>query len=205
MPIDPIANQLPNLISIPKGYTPLNEQGLNLANLAAWHHEAIGHSGILAAYPESASTQPVGSASNPIINAPQPWVDEPPGAIPFDEQGALSLTTPTPGVDQVVLTMVVPQGYDGCIKYISNAVTDPNFIDGSGELIWKILINGRPVRNFGNITVRKGTMAQGRVISPIRIFPGDVVTYTVQFAAGTLTGQTVCSLTGYFYPSRGTS
>lgn len=201
-----ISNQLPNLIAIPKGYKPLNSEGLALANLAAWHHQNIGHSGILAAYPESSSTQPIGSPSNPVIAAQRPWVQEPPGSIPFDEQGAITLgPAPTPGVDQPVVRFQVPHGFDGVINFISNNVTDLAFVDGSGDLVWKILINGRPVRNFGNIIVQKGTLAQGRIISPIRLFAGDVVTYTVQFAAGTVTGQVICSLSGYFYPSRGIS
>jgi hypothetical protein len=199
-------NELPNLVSVPKGYAPLNPAGLALANLAAWHLQNISHSGILAAAPESFSNQPVGSPSNPITATQRPWINEPPGSIPFDEQGGITLgAAPTPGVDQPVVTMIVPQGFDGVINYISNNPTDTAFVDFSGDLIWKILINGRPARNFGNILARKGTMAQGRIISAIRIFSGDVVTYSVQYAAGAITGQVVCSLNGYFYPSRGIS
>ena len=181
--------QLPNLVSIPTGYAPLNSQGQALANLAAWHNNSIAQTGILAAYPESSSTQPVGTAANPIVATHRPWVDEPPGAVPFDEAGSITLgATPTPGVDQTVVSFTVPQGFDGVINWISCNVSDPAFINGSGDLIWKILINGRPVRNFGNITVQKGTIAHGRQVSPIRLFSGDVVTFTVQFAAGTVTG-----------------
>lgn len=198
--------QLPNLVSIPKGFAPLNSDGMALANLAAWHNQSIAKTGILAAYPENSSTQTMGSDANPIVSSHRPWIDEPPGSIPFDEQGVVNLTgVPAPGVTQPVVIFTVPQGYDGVINHISNNATDPAFVDGSGDLIWNILINGRPIRNFGNILVQKGTLAQGRIVSPIRLFSGDVVSYTVQFAAGALTGQVVCSLAGYFYPSRGIS
>lgn len=200
------SNTLPRLVTVPKGYAPLNATGMALANLAAWHQTNISQSGILAAAPETVTQRPVGSAANPAVTAQLPWVNEPPGSIPFDEQGGITLgAAPTPGVDQPVVTMTVPQGFDGVIKYISNNATDPAFVDFSGDLIWKILINGRPVRNFGNILARKGTMAQGRIISPIRIFSGDVVTYSVQFAAGAVTGQVVCSFSGYYYPNKGIS
>lgn len=199
-------NQLPNLISIPRGYAPLNAEGMALANLAAWHQLNIGHTGILAAYPESSSTQPMGSAANPVVASQRPWIQEPTGSIPFDEQGVVAAPgAPQPGVSIPVVSFQCPQGYDGVINWISNNVTDPAYIDGSGDLIWAILINGRPVRNFGMITVQKGTLAQGREISPIRLFSGDIVSYTVQFAAGAVTGQVICSLSGYFYPSRGIS
>lgn len=200
------SSQLPNVIAIPKGYAPLNAEGMALANLAAWHQLNIGHTGILAAYPESSSTQPMGSAANPVVASQRPWIQEPTGSIPFDEQGVVPAPAAAqPGLDIPVVKFVCPQGYDGVINYISNNTTNAAFVNGSGDLIWKILINGRPIRNFGAILVQKGTMAQGRQISPIRLFSGDIVTYTVQFAAGAPAGQVICSLSGYFYPSRGIS
>ena len=199
-------NRLPPLVSVPKGYAPLNETGLDLANLAAWHQQNIQHAGILAAAPENANDKPLGSEANPAVTSQRPWITEPMGSIPFDEPGGLTLgTTPTPGNDQPVLKMTCPQGFDGVIKFISNNISDTTFENFSGNLVWKILINGRPTRNFGNIQAQKGTVSQGRMISPIRIFSGDIITYTVQYAAGTVAGQVVCSLTGYYYPSRGIS
>lgn len=200
------AGILPNLVTVPKGYAPLNAEGMELANLAAWHMQRIGNTGMLAAPPESMNLQPLGSIANPAATQRRVWLDEPPGAIPFDEQATLPIPT-TPGVDIPVLVMLVPQGYDGIIKWISNNAinTAPPFLPG--ELVWKIEINGRPVRNFGNILQEKGTIYQGREISPIRIFSGNTVTYTVQLtSSSTLTGgETVCSLTGYYYPSKGIS
>lgn len=197
---------LPNLVTIPKGYAALNADGMALANLAAWHMQRIGNTGMLAAPPEGVSSQPLGSIPNPAATQRRVWLDEPPGSIPFDEQATLGIPV-TPGVDVPVLVMLVPQGYDGIIKWVSNNVINatPPFLPGN--LIWKIEINGRPVRNFGSILQEKGTIYQGREISPIRVFSGDTVTYTVQLAPGgpAMTGETVCSLTGYYYPSKGIS
>jgi len=195
---------LPNLITVPKQYAPLNADGLGLANLAAWHMQRIGNTGMLAAPPEGTSLLPLGSIPNPAATQRRVWLDEPPGSIPFDEQNTIPIPL-TPGVDVPVLTMVVPQGYDGVIKWISNNVNHEVPPFDAGELIWKIIINGRPVRNFGNILQQKGTIAQGREISPIRVFSGDVVVYTVQTAGIIGFGETICSLTGYFYPSKGIS
>lgn len=196
-------NGIPNLVSIPKGYAPLNEDGMALANLAAWHMQLIGNSGMLAALPEPGSSAPMGTASNPMGIFQRPWLSEPPGSIPFDEQDAIPVS---PGaLDAPVLTMRVPQGYDGVINWIANNIQDSNpfFMDFSGALIWKILINGKPIRNFGNIMAQKGTVAQGREESPIRIFSGDVIQYTI--SSTNVSGIAVCSLTGYFYPSKGVS
>lgn len=204
-------NTLPNLVVIPQGYAPLNAEGMALANLAAWHLQRIGNSGILAAIPEPGSASPPGSAANPLGTFKRPWIEEPPGSVPFDEQGTIPLAdVPAPGVDVPVLVMTVPQGYDGVIKWISNNVLvttglNPPPIPGF-DLRWKILINGRALRNFGNMMFQKGTPAQGRQISPIRIFSGDIITFTVEQRSGNLMGNdTLCSLSGYFYPAKGVS
>ena len=198
-----------NLPTIVTSRVPLNAAGLELANLAAWHLLRIANTGILAGAPP-ANTQPIGTPANPAATRRAPWLEEPPGAVPFLEQGQASLPLGTLNSDTVVLKMQCPQGSDGVIKWISNNAQNAQPPLVSGDLIWKININGRLVRNFGAILQENGTIYQGREISPIRIFSGDIVTYTVQQvstgpSAGATTGLSVCSISGYFYPSRGVS
>ena len=205
MPQDGTA--LPNLIAIPRGYAVPNSEGIDLANLAAWHYQRIGQMGYLAAPPEGSVAQPLGMPANPAATSRRVWLDEPPGSVPFDEQATLTLPPVPIGSDVPVLTFRVPFGFDGVIKWISNNVINTNVQFSPGNLIWKILVNGRAVRNFQNITNEKGTIFQGRQISPIRIFSGDLVQYTVQDPTGTVifSGSTVCSATGYYFPSKGIS
>jgi hypothetical protein len=207
VPTNSTDTSLPNLLVIPKGQAPLNATAMDLANLAAWHQQTIGNTGLLAAPPEGVSSQLLGTIPNPAATQRRVWLDEPPGSVPFDEQATAQIPI-FPGADQAVLTFTVPQGYDGVIKWVSNNavnIVPTPFV--AGELIWKIEVNGRPVRNFGNITQEKGTIFQGRQVSPIRIFSGDTVTYTVQLAPGSpiTSGQTTVSATGYYYPSKGIS
>lgn len=201
------SNQLPNLVVIPKGYAPLNSDGMQLANLAAWHLQRIGNTGLLSAPPEPASTQAIGSVPNPAATQRRVWLEEPPGSIPFDEQNSAPLPAAVvPPADTTIMEWMVPHGFDGVIKWISNVLLSDVVGFLPGMLVWKIMSNGRPIRNFGNITVEKGTLAQGREVSPIRIFSGDIISYTVsQISPAALTGTTVVSLTGYFYPSKGIS
>ena len=203
----PIADgtRLPNLVSYPPGYAVPNEYGIDLSNLAAWHFERIGQMGYLAAPPEGSLTQPLGMPSNPAATSRRVWVEEPPGSVPFDEQASLILPALPASTDVPVLTFQVPFGFDGVIKWISNNVL-PEGTFTPGALVWKILVNRRAVRNFQMITNEKGTVFQGREVSPIRIFSGDVVQYTVNQPAGSpLTGTTVVSATGYYFPSKGIS
>ena len=101
-------NGLPNLVAIPQGYQTLNTYGMELMNLAAWHLQRIGYSGILAALPESGSMQPLGSPPNPAATQRRVWLDEPPGSVPFDEQGtvALPVTLTTPGAGLLSIDLV---------------------------------------------------------------------------------------------------
>lgn len=132
-----------------------------------------------------------------------PWVDPPPGFVSFDPQSSIVLPAAA-AAETVVLTMDVPQGYDGVIKYISNNLTGGGFVQGSGDIVWRIREDGRPIRNFGNITSEKGSIARPRQVEGIRIYSAQRITYTVEHVANAaLTGRTVCSLNGYFYPSRG--
>lgn len=193
---------LPNLVQIPKGYAALNAAGLELANLALWHQQRIGYMGYLAAPPEGAITQPLGMPSNPAATSRRVWLEEPPGSVPFDEQGEISLTG-VAGTVADVLEINVPQGFDGVIKWLSNNLVGATFQPGT--VTWGIFINRRPYRNFGTITQEKGTVAQGREISPIRLFAGDFVEYKVMEVVGGLTGMTTVSMTGYYYPSKGIS
>src|SRR6516164_474842 len=138
---------LPNLVQIPPGYRALNSPAMELANLALWHQLRIGNTGLLAAPNEPVTTSPMGSIPNPAATQRRVWLDEPPGSVPFDDVGTIALP---PGqlspIDTPVLTFTVPRGSDGVIKWISNNVLDaPGFVQGSGALIWKIIINGRSV------------------------------------------------------------
>lgn len=132
----------------------------------------------------------------------RPWLEEPSGSVPLDEQDGVDL--PGVGLSAIVLEFLVPTGFDGVINYISNNVNFGGFVQFSDDIIWRILINQKPVRNFSNIRAEKGTIFQGRKISPIRLFSGNLVQYEVEHLAnGALAGQVICSTNGYFYPSKG--
>lgn len=197
--------QLPNLVSFPPGYGVPNAIGTELANLAAWHFERIGQMGYLAAPPEGSLNQPLGFPSNPAAISRRVWKEEPPGSVPFDEQGTLALPPAAGfGVNVPIIDFFVPLGFDGVIRWVSNNVLPGPLVPGS--ITWKLLVNSRAVRNFANITTEKGTPFQGREESPIRIFSGDHVQYVANVPTGSaITGTTVASATGYYFPSKGIS
>lgn len=159
---------------------------------------ALGGKGYIPFAAELRGLDPLAVASNGI----PPWVQPPQGHLPFLDHAALAVPGPPgPAAAGVVLTMNVPQGYDGVINAISNNYVAGGFVSGSGDLIWRILADGRAIRNFNNIIVEFGTLQIPRVVDGIRVFSGQAITYTINHPANAaLGGNTVCTLKGYFYP-----
>lgn len=133
-----------------------------------------------------------------------PWVDPPESAIPFDPTSAI--TTPAPGAgDTVVLSFVVPRGHDGVITGLMHLYSGGGLQQGSGGIIWRLLIDGRAVRNYDAMTVEFGSTAQPRRIAGLRIYENQTVEYVVQLPAGTAfvysqETQIICSVSGWLYP-----
>lgn len=137
--------------------------------------------------------------------AKRPWIDEPDGSVPFDPQNGIALGGISAIVFQVIMSFQVPVGSDGVIKFLNCNTTFP-FNDFSGDLVWQLRQNGRPIRNFDNIRNQKGTVAIPRTISPIRIYSADLIEWVVfHLANAGLNGNIVCGINGYTYPNQGLS
>lgn len=174
----------------------------DLQELAILHQAKLGDGGFFSQFsPDSGGVNP--SFQGLPEYTRRPWLDPPDGAVPFDEQDGIALPMVL-GVDTTVLTFQVPDGFDGVINGVSNNFLGGGFVAFTGDIIWRILADGKAIRNFQNIRAEKGTVQQTRSVSPIRIFSKQTITYVVDHIANPLlNGQVVCSLTGYYYPSQG--
>lgn len=165
-----------------------------LQELAAIHQDLLGIRGML-------SRLDPPTTPNTITAISRPWIDEPDGSIPFDEQNGIALPAVGAG-ETVVLAFIVPEGFNGVIKWLSNNFLGGGFVAFTGDIIWRILADNRPIRNFSNIQAEKGTTNIPREISPIRIYSGQTIQFMVNHVANAaLAGQVVCSLVGYIYPA----
>ncbi len=166
----------------------------HLQELSAMYYNTLGVNSFLASKADS-----LASLGTQVTL--KPWIDEPEGSVPFDEQNGIALPLIGAG-DTVVLTFVVPIGYDGVIKWLSNNFLGGGFVGFSGDIVWRLFADNKTIRNFSNIQAEKGTPGIPRQISPIRIYSGQTITYTVNHVANVaLNGQVVCSLVGYIYPT----
>jgi len=147
-----------------------------------------------------------GGFRNPLFKgagADAPWVSPPDSAQPFED--VRSVATPAAGSTVTVITLPVPYGYDGVVRRASHNYTGGGFVQGSGDLIWRLLIDGAAVRNFEALAVEFGTVERPREIDSIRIRSGQTLAYVVEHSgasalavAGTFI---ICSLGGWFYPT----
>ena len=122
------------------------------------------------------------------------------GNISFYNQNSIQLPAVGNGYVPVV-QFTVPDGYNGVIKKIENNLTGGGFVDGSGDIIWQILLDDIPAKNYDTILTERGDPNAPVGISPIFIFSGQTISYVVNHLNNaTLTGYTIAGLVGYFFP-----
>lgn len=132
-----------------------------------------------------------------------PYLVMPPEARQYQEINSIPLPAAN-GTDTVVNTFKVPTGYDGVITSIAHYWTGAGFVEGSGDLIWRIKLQNRYARNLGNVDTTLGSLT-----SPCPLFRGGVRVYSQQqityyvnhsLASGLAGGRIVCAVFGWFYP-----
>jgi len=130
-----------------------------------------------------------------------PWIYPPPGFQPFDP--VIAIPTPAIGAGEaVVVSIQCPIAFDGVVRYISCNYTGQNFIQGSGDLIWRVKLDGRPVKNYGNLVSEMGTISQPRTTFGIVFQSGQILQITITNVNQTPGAGTniICSANGYYWP-----
>jgi hypothetical protein len=134
----------------------------------------------------------------------------PEGAIPFNPTGAIALPTAASG-DSVILTFRVPWGYDGVILgqyhgYYPSIVLPVQFIEGSGDIAWRLSIASRFAKDCGNVLVSFGSVQNmSPVAGGLQIRSENVIQYLVAAPnpSGILNagqGTVVAGLHGWMWP-----
>lgn len=153
-----------------------------------------GAAGINAGSYAPAGTWPGGAGSIP------PWVEMPPGGRPFRYDAVIQ--TPAAGTqDFALIAFRVPNGYIAAIKRHAHTYLGPGFSEGSGDLVWKMSIDGAHSPGYDYMTTTI-TPEQGGVEGAILAQAGQVVQYTISVAPGAVAGEkSLALLQGYFYPA----
>ena len=139
-----------------------------------------------------------------VVYDKPPYLVMPPNGVPVQEQAALTL--PAGAGNNVVVQWRVPTGYDGVLTSLVNLWTGGagTFVDGSGDIVWRVQINRRYPRNYGNIITTLGSLTTPCQLfrGGLRIYSGELLTYMVNHAAnaGLTGGNVICAFLGYIYP-----
>lgn len=141
-----------------------------------------------------------------------PWVTMPSNGRRFRELSSIAIAgIPEGSYDGVtlipILSWLVPVGYDGVIDTIIANVSGNNngFVEGSGQVSWRLAANFRYLRDVGNIQFSLGSLLTPipDTNSGLRVYSGNIVTMGVTLSAaafGALTGTIVTATFGWIYP-----
>lgn len=166
---------------------------------------------------------------NPNLNTP-PWTDQQKLSISARMNTALSgpsfmnrnislwnppadslpfIVTPNPFVAYpavgaqpiVIIQYVVPPGMMGVITKLAVVHVGGNPPDGTGNVIWSVLVNGGGIDGLGNLTSQVGTYAQPNDFV-FRVIENDVVQVTVEVVANPMPvgATTAARFHGWTYP-----
>lgn len=122
----------------------------------------------------------------------------------FFRQQAIQL--PAEGSGNVaVLSFRVPTGYEGIIYGVLHKFTGVGFVPGSGTLVWRLQLQNRFAKNYGNVQIELGDFSTYFPIDHyIRVHSQQVITYYVNRAAGSggldPAGRVITGIRGWFYP-----
>ena len=149
---------------------------------------------------QPASPAPTTQPSGAVYMPQYPWVYPPADAEPFDPQTWITMPAVVPGTEVQVLALTVPLGKNGVIQKFGNVVIGAGWVEGTGDLIWRILRDGAAVRNYQNILASLGNVSNP-VDCGIRIFENEVIQVVIENVALVPGGQQVgARLRGWFYP-----
>lgn len=110
------------------------------------------------------------------------------------------------GVDVVLGSFRVPEGYDGCLNRVVFTFTGSGFANFIGAIFWRVKIGIRYARNLGNVQNTYGTLDTAFLVpgSRIDLVSGQTVQVIANIPSGSpvIGGNVIGGLFGWFYPRR---
>ncbi len=131
-----------------------------------------------------------------------PWIYPPPNFENIDLFAYVAL--PAIAATATVISYTVPPGRNAIINRVANNFVGGGWVEGSGDLVWRILVDGTPppgATNYDNILGSLGNPASPIPIAGFRIYENQVLTLVVFNSAVVVAGQRSGGrLMGYNYP-----
>jgi hypothetical protein len=148
---------------------------------------------------------------SPVYDIP-PWEEAPSTSRQLNEMYSQPLTAfqttgSFNGLDVVVGQFRVPIGWDGVINKVVFGFTGTGFDDFSGNIIWRIKVGSRYVKNLGNVMNAFGSLQTAYLIpgqNTMRIISGQTVSViaNVPSTSPISGGVIVGGVFGWTYPRK---
>lgn len=136
-----------------------------------------------------------------------PYIQPPKNAVRWQPRNDLTIPVLPASVDQVVLSERVPLGYDGILIALTNVWNGSGFVEASGDITWRVKIDGRFVPFFEAVTVSMGSLTVPFDITGqgITLLSGQLLQIFVNFLTGSegrlnVGGKTICAASAYIWP-----
>lgn len=131
-----------------------------------------------------------------------PWIYPPPDFDNIDQLNYVILGAI--GVEVTIISFFCPLGHNGIINKIGNNFVGGGWVEGSGAVVWRILVDGTPppgATNYDSILGSLGSPANPVSIPGFRIYENQLLTLTALNVSVVLSGQLVgARFIGYDYP-----
>lgn len=144
----------------------------------------------------------------PYVN--KPWVAMPAEGRRFKPIGVLdapdllnpaNLNTPF-----TVLSVICPLGYNGVITDVVLTWSGTGFVEGSGDLTWRVSADNRYIRDYGAVITSLGSLVYPSPVprGGILVYSRNVVDIDVEFGTNSgmnlsANGKVIVSLTGWWW------
>jgi hypothetical protein len=141
-----------------------------------------------------------------------PWIDMPPQGKEFNRIGVLPLPA-VEGVDYPLFLdplgnpqpLFVDFGNDGVVNQFTTDFTGTNWVEGSGDIVFRLQVRRWYPPDYGAVTVRFGSLTTPQNLPiGIRVYSGGTIQIYARLGPGALTrltpGNIICSVGGWFYP-----
>jgi hypothetical protein len=120
-------------------------------------------------------------SDNPSVatNRPDlpPWIYPPTNWENIDQDNYALV--PAIGSTVIIISYVVPPGRNGVINKVANNFVGGGWVEGTGDFIWRILIDGTPppgATSYDTILASLGNPASPTGIAGFRVFENQVLT-----------------------------
>lgn len=148
----------------------------------------------------------IGRAQSAEDRYPHPWLNMPASGEQFNYVESIQCPAVS-AADTDVAAFLCPPGFEGVLWAVAWGYTGTGYNEGSGDVLWRLSVNGRYPRGFDSVPLQLGRTNLWQLPAPIRFTANErlLIAVNVPLASPVSTGAgsyVFGTLSGYIWPSR---